>query len=120
MFQVKERQIGSVEPIEWLPAKASETYQIGEALVMTDSVTKCGATARPTHICAGAAGEKGVPAIPVLATTRFEVPYTAKPAVGKAVTLHTDGMQVTATETSGVFTVTSVDEAAGTARGYFR
>lgn len=120
MFQVKSRQIGSVEPLEWLPVTSGESYELGEALTMTDKVTKCGATAKPTHICAGAVTEKGLPAIPVLATTKFEVGYTAKPAVGAVVTLHTDGLQVTATATDGVFTVTSVDEDAGTVRGYFK
>ena len=67
-------------------------------------------------------GEKGDQAIvmPVLATRRFEVPYTALPTVGKKVTLHTDGLQITSTDTGGVFDVVSVDQASGTATGYFR
>ena len=50
MFKVKDRQNSCVEPFEFLPAKDSEVYALGEALSYTDKVTKCGATAKPTHI----------------------------------------------------------------------
>lgn len=56
MFKVKDRQNSCVEPFEFLPAKDSEVYTLGEALSYTDKVTKCGATAKPTHICMGACG----------------------------------------------------------------
>jgi len=120
MFKVKDRQGNSVEPFEYLPITEKEVYTLGEALKMGAKATKCGATEKPTHICMGPANGMTVPAIPVKATTRFEVPYTAAPAVGAAVTLHTDGLQVTATTASGVFTVTDVDTEKGTACGYFR
>ena len=48
MFKVKDRQNSCVEPFEFLPAKDSEVYALGEALTYTDKVTKCGATAKPT------------------------------------------------------------------------
>lgn len=120
MFKVKDRQNGCVEPFEFLPAKDGETYALGEALTYTDKVTKCAATAKPTHICMGPGDGKVVPVMPVLATTRFEVPYDAKPTAGTAVTLGTAGLTVTATTTNGVFTVTDVDEGTGTACGYFK
>ena len=44
MFKVKDRQNSCVEPFEFLPAKDSEVYALGEALSYTDKVTKCGAT----------------------------------------------------------------------------
>lgn len=120
MFKVKDRQNSCVEPFEFLPAKDSEVYALGEALSYTDKVTKCGATEKPTHICMGPADAGVVPVMPVLATTRFEVPYDAKPTIGTAVTLGTAGLSVTATTASGVFTVTDVDEAAGVCCGYFK
>ena len=49
MFKVKDRQNSCVEPFEFLPAKDSEVYALGEALSYTDKVTKCGATEKPTH-----------------------------------------------------------------------
>lgn len=121
MFKIHDRRITANEPYEYLPVTASEVYEVGEALVMTGGkATKCGATAKPTHICMGVSDGETVPAIPVLATTRFEVEYTAKPTAGTVVTLHTDGLQVTATTSSGVFAVEFVDEANQTVIGCFR
>ena len=120
MFKVKDRQNSCVEPFEFLTEKDSEVYPLGAALSSTDKVTKCGATEKPTHICMGPADAGVVPVMPVLATTRFEVPYDAKPTAGTAVTLGAAGLSVTATTTSGVFTVTDVDEAAGVCCGFFK
>ena len=53
-----------------------------------------------------------LPVIAVKPTTYFEVPATAVVAaslIGQAVTLHTDGLQVTATTASGVFTIDETD-----------
>lgn len=121
MFQISSRRIGDQEPFAVLPKKNGETYTRGEALTHTASgVTKCGATTMPEYICMGLGDSNGLVCIPVLETTEFEAGYTATPAVGTKVTLHTDGLSVTATTTDGVFTVTSVDTAAGRARGYFK
>ena len=119
MFKVKDRQNSCVEPFEFLPATDGEEYKLGEALTYEDKVTKCGATVKPTHICMGPGDGVVVPVMPVLATTRFEVPYDAVPAVGAEVTIGAEGLTVTAT-TGGKFTVTDVNEAAGTACGYFK
>lgn len=120
MFKVKDRQNSCVEPFEFLPAKSGEVYALGEALTYTDEVTKCAETAKPTHICMGPGDGNVVPVMPVLATTRFEAPYDAKPTAGTAVTLGTTAESVTATTASGVFTVTDVDEAAGVCCGFFK
>mgnify|MGYP000008241444 FL=1 len=121
MFKVKDRQNSCVEPFEFLPAKSGEVYALGEALTYTNEVTKCAATAKPTHICMGPGDGNVVPVMPVLATTRFEVPYNiTKPNAGDTVTLHTDALQVTSVTTNGVFTVTDVDEAAGVCCGFFK
>ena len=118
MIRVKDRQITSVEPIVWLPVTEGEVYEGGEALTMGATATKCAASERPTHLCVGPATGKGVPAIPVLATTRFEADYDAVPAVGEAVTLGADATTVTATA-GGAFTVATVDEDAAVCTGYF-
>ena len=119
MIRVKDRQITSVEPIVYLPAADGVEYAGGMALVMGATAAKCGAAERPTHLCVGPATTKGVPAIPVLGTTRFEADYTAKPAVGAEVQLAADGQGVTAA-TGGAFTVVTVDEEAQVATGYFK
>ncbi len=119
MFQVKDRMITSVEPFAYLPVTEGEIYTVGEALMMQEKATKCGEAEKPTHICMGAGDGEKVPAMPVLDTTRFEVPYTALPTVGAKVMLALDGLQVTAAE-GGAFTIVSVDTEAHTVTGYFR
>lgn len=121
MFKVKDRQITGVEPFEYLPVKADEVYILGEALTLGENgATKCGATTKPSHICMGPGDGTVVPALPVLATTRFEVPYMVAPALGAVVTLNSDALQVTNVTTNGVFTVTAIDTEKGTACGYFK
>ena len=119
MIRVKDRQITSVEPIVYLPAEDGVEYTGGMALTMGQTAAKCGAAERPTHLCVGPVTGKGVPAIPVLATTRFEAEYDAKPAVGAEVQLNAAADGVTAA-TGGAFTVATVDEEAQTVTGYFR
>ena len=61
MFKVKDRQNSCVEPFEFLPAKDSEVYALGEALSYTDKVTKahthlhgaCGCGRGSRDACAG-------------------------------------------------------------------
>lgn len=103
MFVPVKRLVGDVEPFERLPGAAG--------------LAKCGAAAKPTHVVMGPKGADGrYPAIPVLSTTVFETESTAAvpaSAIGSAVTLHTDGLTVTATTTNGVFTVSETENAAG-------
>ena len=92
-----------------VPAKSGESYQIGEALVITDGkATKCSATVKPTHMCVKdqAANEsETVLVYPISSTMVFETTLTAAPdnlAVGSKVTLSADALGVTATTASGV------------------
>ena len=120
MFRLYDTEITSVEPFMEIAKTSMESYELGEALKVADgAVTKCGPTDKATYIYMGEKGDQAI-VMPVLATRRFEVPYTALPTVGKKVTLHTDGFQITSTDTGGVFDVVSVDQASGTATGYFR
>lgn len=118
MFKVKDRQIVGVEPFEYLPVTEGEVYELGEALTFVSKATKCAAASRPTHICMGPGDGAVVPVMPVLATTRFEVPYAEKPTVGTKVQLGATALAVVAT-TEGAFRVTDIDEEAGTVCGYF-
>ena len=79
-FTLARMDVGQTPPIEYKPVTESETVTLGEALVLSGGkLTKCGATSRPGFV-----------------------------AVGNKVTLHTDGLQITATTTSGVATVTYI------------
>ena len=119
MIRVKDRQITSVEPIVFLTAAEGVEYTGGIALTMGQTAAKAAAGERPTHLCVGPATAKGVPAIPVLGTTRFEADYDAAPAVGAEVQLNAAADGVTAT-TGGAFTGVTVDEDTQTATGYFK
>ena len=124
MFKIHHRSINSVEPFEYLEKTAGETVQAGEALsVANGKLTKCAATVKPEYIAMGGENRSGlVPVIRVLATTIFEVPAQADQSAlgaGSKVTLHTDGLKVTATTTSGVFTLLTPAKAGEACTGYF-
>ena len=97
-----------------LPASPGETYVFGEALVLTaGKLTKCGATAKPTHICgvnyvAPATDSEPIPCVEVTPNMVFETTFSVAPAslvVGSKVTLSSDALSVTKTTTDGVATI---------------
>ena len=120
-FLISQNNGGIIPGLEYLPAGAI-TPQIGMALVMTDgNLAACGATTRPQYICATAAESALtagtiIPVFRVLEGTLFATSWSAAASAvnaGDLVTLSA-GMQVTATTTSGVAEVVSMD---GTAVG---
>lgn len=122
-FLLKTSDIPATPPIEVLKTTLNEDYAVGEALVLSSAgrATKCGATAAPTHICAGelaaGAADRDLPVYRVQSTQVFDTILQADGSdlvIGSKVTLHTDGLQVTATTTSGVAEIVSMD---GTGEG---
>ena len=119
LIKIENARMNVPEPV-FHEVTASKAVQLGEALVLTSGkLTKCGATAKPEFIamadCAADAAKRLIPVARVEANQLYEVPVTAAPTSlveGNKVTLHTDGMQVTATTTSGVVTVESLNGAA--------
>lgn len=97
--------------MERFPVTNSEAVVIGEAVVLTTGAfTKCAADARPTHIMHEAGTGDGTTLMCALRLTEDDVIETtvyfsggSAPVVGTKVTLHTDGLQVTNTTSSGVF-----------------
>ena len=96
---------------------AGEDYAIGEALVVTGGkATKCGATAKPTHMCVcdqKADSAEDILIYPISSTMVFETIVTADPAdlsVGSKVTLASDALGVTATTASGVCEIVDLRE----------
>lgn len=123
LVKIENGRINQPEPRK-LGVTASETYTLGEALVLSGgALTKCGATEKPAFIAgedysAPATDARKITVYPVQAGMVFETPVTAVPTaltVGSAVTLSSDGLGVTATTTSGVATV--YDLAGATAAG---
>ena len=115
---------GRVPPWEYLPCTGSTKPDIGLALVLSSGkLAKASGTTKPTHICmieATAALTAGtiIPVIAVQPDMQFECVNQASlngVNIGQAVTIHTDGLQVTGTTSSGVATI--VEKTAGTGTG---
>lgn len=119
LIKIENARMNVPEPV-FHEVTASEAVVMGEALVLTNGkLTKCGATVKPEFIamadCAADAAKRLIPAARVEPNQLYEVPVQAAPtsiAEGSKVTLHTDGLRVTATTTSGVVTVESLNGAA--------
>lgn len=114
----KYDQISST-PLVYLPKTAAEAFDVGEGVVITSgAATKVGATVKPTYICMGvsaAADTENIPAVRVNPDMEFGAILQAAGTalnVGDKVTIHTDGVKVTATTTSGVFEITGFATAA--------
>ncbi len=117
MFMLSRMLVGNTPPIVYMQPTDGETYQVGEALKLASGkVTLCSGAVAPSHVCVGPVDDNGVvPCVEVQKYMEFETTLGVAPAdsatvgVGDKVTLHTDGMQVTATKTSGVAEVTGID-----------
>lgn len=117
MFCLSSMKVGLTPPIEYKTATAGESYAVGEALKQSGGkVTLCSGTTKPEYICVGPANGAGeVPCVAVQDYMEFQTTLAVAPAdsatigVGDKVTIHTDGMQVTATKTSGVAQLVRVD-----------
>lgn len=117
MFMLSRMLVGNTPPIVYMQPTDSESYQVGEALKLASGkVTLCSGAVAPSHVCVGPVDDNGVvPCVEVQKYMEFETTLGVAPAdsatvgVGDKVTLHTDGMQVTATKTSGVAEVTGID-----------
>ena len=118
LIKIENARMNVPEPV-FHEATASEAIAVGEALVLASGkLTKCGATAKPEFIAMGklAANDanRKVAVCRVESNQVYEVPVTAAPTalkVGDKVTLHTDGLQITATTTNGVVTVEALNGA---------
>lgn len=119
LLKIENASMNVPEPV-FYDAAAGEAVSIGEALQLTNGkLTKCGATTKPEFISMGEKGatdeKRSLAACRVTPAMLWEVPVTAIPSAlkpGDKVTLNSDGMQVTATTSSGVITVEDVGAAA--------
>lgn len=121
-FYIHSVDDGRVPAIEYLPCGAI-TPKVGMALVQTGgNLAIASGAAKPAYISmceretACAAGDV-IPVIRVQPDVIFETTFSAAATaikLGNKVTLHTDGLQVTATTTDGVAEVVGMD---GTAAG---
>lgn len=120
-FLIHTVEGGRVPAWEYLPAGAI-TPQVGMALTQTSgNLTLASGTTAPTYISMREETDKLtagtiIPVIRVLDSIIFETTFSAATSikVGDKVTIHTDGLQVTATTTGGVAEVVWME---GTASG---
>ena len=118
LLKIENGRMNVPEP-EYLEAKASEAIEYGEALVLTaGKLTKASGTTAPTHIAmavkAAADADRRMPTCRIEPNQVYAVPVTAAPTSlvpGAKVTIHTDGLQVTATTTDGVAKVVDLNGA---------
>ena len=126
-FTIHTTDDGRALPWEYLPAGAI-TPKIGLALTLSAG-TLTVASGKPDYICmtqADAAVTSGtiIPVVKVQPDVIWETTLSAAGTSlkqGNAVTLASDGLRVTATTTSGVFTLTDIVDPAsgGIVRGRF-
>ena len=117
MFMLSRMLVGNTPPIVYMQPTDGESYQVGEALKLASGkVTLCSGAVAPSHVCVGPIDDNGVvPCVEVQKYMEFETTLGVAPAdsatvgVGDKVTLHTDGIQVTAIKTSGGAEVTGID-----------
>ena len=125
MFVPHKNAAGNVIPWEYLPAGAI-TPKAGMALVQSSgNLAVASGTTSPTYLSmmekdsACTAGDI-IPVIRVDHDTIYETTNQASFASikrGDKVTLHTDGLQVTATKTSGIAEVVDFDDVAASGAG---
>lgn len=115
-FKLYQMDTGITPPIDYVPATANEVFTVGEALkIASGAVTKCSGTTKPTFVCMGPAENGNVPVMRVQDYMVFGTTLSAAPgegvtlAPGTKVTIAADGMQVTATTTSGVAEIVAIE-----------
>lgn len=121
-FRPKSRPGMGELPFEYLQLTDAEASVLGEGLVQTSGkLTKTGATTKPQFVAAAAAAAATpgaiIPVWRVDALQEWTTQSTATVAAtlkGAKVTIHTDGLKVTATTSSGVFEIDETDGATTT------
>lgn len=121
-FLIQQVDGGRVPGIEYLPCGAI-TPKVGMALIQSGgNLAIASGTTAPTYVSmiekeAACAEGDIIPVMRVLPDMMFETTFQAAATgvnLGDKVTLHTDGLQITATKTGGVAEVVGMD---GTAAG---
>jgi hypothetical protein len=121
-FKVKKSfQESAQQPIRMMVGTNAEEFVLGEILALSSGVlTKAGVDtdSAQQYVCmatvTGATGIANVPVVQLRKDLQFSVQSMATVAatlIGSAVTLHTDGLLVTATTTKGCFVIDETDGA---------
>ena len=130
MFLRAKQIIGSTPVYEYAQLADGEAGSLGEAVkFVSGKLTKAGPTDVPEGILQASVGAATPGGFTQFERTTEDIEYettaavTVAPArIGAKVTLGTDGLTITATTTTGVFSVSGTDgkTGGGKVRGYFR
>lgn len=96
--------------IKQIPANASVSYKVGDALVITSGkAAKATGTTAPTYICAETGtGKEEISAYAVDKNTEYKTTAAGSVVVGTKYTIGADADSITTTSASGVAEVVSV------------
>ena len=127
MFKLHTVGSAKTAPMEYIVGTANEAISLGEALILSSGkLTKASGTNAPEFIAVGSGTGVVIPVIRIMEDMEFETVFSADAssvAEGSKVTIGSTGLDVTATTTDGVFTI-SKKLGTGTSgtgvRGYFR
>jgi hypothetical protein len=115
-FKLKTTLANATPTTEYMEGTAGETIKRGEALVLTlGKLTKCGSTVKPQFVSLGDMScdeNSTVPVMRIMDLHIFECPITGDTSslvAGDVVTLSTDGLGVTTTETNGVAQIINIE-----------
>ena len=112
MFKLQRKGSAATEAIEYILGTASEAISVGELLVLSSgTLTKSGATATPEFVALGSGNGTIIPVKRIYEDEVYQAPLSASGAslnVGDKVTIASNGLEATATTTSGVFMITEI------------
>lgn len=126
MFKIHRKGSAATEAIEYIEGTADEAIALGEVLKLSSGkLTKASGTDVPEFVALGAGTGVIIPVKRLYEDEEYETKCSASFSdrkIGDKVTINSDGLQVTATTTSGVFYITGIDGTASGSkvRGYFR
>ena len=125
MFKLQRKGSAATEAVEYIEGTASEAIVVGELLKLANGkLTVAGATDVPEFVSLGSGTGTIIPVKRIYEDEVYQTVLSTSGAslkVGDKVTT-ADGLKVTATTTSGVFTITEILDSAqgGKINGMFR
>ena len=126
MFKIQRKGSAATEAVEYILGTTSEAISIGEVLKLSSGkLTKASGTDVPEFVALGSGNGTIIPVKRLYEDEVYQTTLSASGSslnIGDKVTIASDGLRVTATTTSGVFTITEILSSAegGKVNGMFR
>ena len=126
MFKIQRKGSAATEAIEYIIGTSDEAISRGETLKLSSGkLTKASSTDVPEFVALGAGTGSIIPVKRIYEDEVYQTTLSASGSslnVGDKVTISSDGLQATATTSSGVFMLTEIIDSAsgGKVNGMFR